>query len=160
MTSEGERKSPDDLSCRRARPGDAETIARFQESMARETEGLTLDPQTVRRGVARALSDPSLGHYWLAEAEGTVVGSLMITFEWSDWRARMIWWIQSVWVEAEWRRKGVYSFLYAHLRALAENDDSVAGIRLYVDLRNTRAQKVYERLGMDGGHYATFEWMK
>jgi ribosomal protein S18 acetylase RimI-like enzyme len=160
MTSNDERKSPGELSFRPARTEDAETIARFQEAMARETEDLALDPSTVRRGVARVLANPALGHYWLAEAEGSVVASLMITFEWSDWRDRIVWWIQSVWVEPEWRRKRVYSSLYAHLRSLAENDDSVAGIRLYVERRNIRAQKVYERLGMDGGHYATYEWMK
>ena len=146
--------------CRRATPDDLETIARFQEAMARETEQVTLDPATLRKGIAAVLSTPSLGHYWLAEGGGSVVGSLMITFEWSDWRNRMVWWIQSVWVEEPWRRKGVYSALYRHVRSLAESDDGVGGIRLYVDRRNTRAQEVYRRMGMDGDHYLAFEWMK
>lgn len=158
MSNESAAASP--ITCRRATEHDVETIARFQEGMARETEGIELDPPTVRRGVAALFADPGLGHYWLAEADGKVVGSLMITFEWSDWRARMVWWIQSVWVEPEWRRRGVYATLYAHLRSLAEADDSVAGIRLYVDRRNVRAQKVYETLGMNGEHYMTYEWMK
>jgi GNAT superfamily N-acetyltransferase len=146
--------------CRRALPADAETIARFQESMANETESITLDPGTVRRGVATVLSTPALGHYWLAEGGGSVIASLMITFEWSDWRNRMVWWIQSVWVEEPWRRRGVYATMYRHVRAIAENDANVAGIRLYVDRRNTRAQEVYRRLGMNGDHYLAFEWMK
>ncbi len=146
--------------CRRATPGDLETIARFQESMARETEGMTLDPVTVRNGIASLFANPALGHYWVAEGDGAVVGSLMITFEWSDWRNRLVWWIQSVWVEEAYRRRGVYAELYRNVRTLAENDDGVAGIRLYVDRTNTRAQEVYRRLGMDGDHYLTFEWMK
>lgn len=146
--------------CRRATADDLETIARFQEAMARDTEQMTLDSATVRKGIAALFSNPALGHYWVAEAEGAVIGSLMITFEWSDWRNRMVWWIQSVWVEEPWRRKGVYATLYRHIRDLAEHDDGVGGIRLYVDRTNTRAQEVYRRLGMNGDHYLTFEWMK
>lgn len=146
--------------CRRATRDDLETIARFQEAMARETEQMTLDPATVRAGIASLFANPGFGHYWVAEAGGAVVGSLMITFEFSDWRNRLVWWIQSVWVEEAWRQKGVYATMYGHVRDLAEGDDGVAGIRLYVDRRNTRAQQVYRRLGMNGDHYLTFEWMK
>ncbi|HVR43026.1 MAG TPA: GNAT family N-acetyltransferase [Thermoanaerobaculia bacterium] len=148
------------LSFRRATTEDVDAICRFQIAMARETEGVELDPPILRRGVEAVFRDPSLGHYWLAESGGKVTGGLMITYEWSDWRNRMVWWIQSVWVEPEWRRRGVYGGLYRHVRQLAESDSGVAGIRLYVDRRNGSAQEVYRRLGMDGGHYATFEWMK
>jgi GNAT superfamily N-acetyltransferase len=148
------------IRCRRATPGDLETIARFQEAMALDTEGVALDPATLRSGIAALFSNPSLGHYWVADADGRVVGSLMITFEWSDWRNRMVWWVQSVWVEEGWRRKGVYAALYGTVRDLAEKDPGVGGIRLYVDRRNQRAQEVYRRMGMNGDHYLTFEWMK
>ncbi|HEU5162776.1 MAG TPA: GNAT family N-acetyltransferase [Thermoanaerobaculia bacterium] len=145
---------------RRATPNDVDAIARFQQAMARETEEMTLDPVVLRKGITALFSNPALGHYWVAEAEGDVIASLMITFEWSDWRNRMVWWIQSVWVEEPWRRKGVYAALYRNVRELAENDAGVGGIRLYVDRRNTRAQQVYRRMGMNGEHYLTFEWMK
>ena len=155
MTEQGQT-----IRCRRASVDDLETIARFQEVMALDTEELALDPATLRRGIAALFANPSLGHYWVAEADGAVIGSLMITFEWSDWRNRMVWWVQSVWVEEAWRKKGVYSALYGTVRALAEEDPGVGGIRLYVDRRNTRAQEVYRRMGMNGDHYLTFEWMK
>ena len=145
---------------RRATIADIEAIARFQQAMARETEQMTLDPVVLRAGIEALFSNPALGHYWVAEADGAVVASLMITFEWSDWRNRMVWWIQSVWVEEPWRRRGVYSALYRNVRELAEKDDGVGGIRLYVDRRNTSAQEVYRRMGMNGDHYLTFEWMK
>lgn len=139
---------------------DLETIARFQVALAGETEDLDLDPGTLRLGIARVLADASLGRYYLADAGGVPVGSLMITYEWSDWRNRMVWWIQSVWVEEAFRRRGIYSSLYNHVRSLAEADPNVGGIRLYVEQRNKRAQDVYRRLGMNGDHYTTFEWMK
>ncbi|HUP64114.1 MAG TPA: GNAT family N-acetyltransferase [Thermoanaerobaculia bacterium] len=148
------------LVCRPGTEPDIETLVRFQQGLARETEDLALDAETLRAGLGALMKDPSLGHYWIAESQGRPIGSLMITFEWSDWRNRMIWWIQSVWVEPELRGQGVYAFLYDHIKSLATADDAVGGIRLYVDKRNQRAQDVYRRLGMNGDHYTTFEWMK
>ena len=84
----------------------------------------------------------------------------MITYEWSDWRNGMVWWIQSVYTVPEFRRRGIYAALYAHIRAQVEPDPAIRGIRLYVDNRNASAQEVYARLGMEGEHYRVFEWMK
>lgn len=139
---------------------DAESIISFQVAMASETENIELDRETCRRGVAAVFDNPSLGRYFVAEEDGRVVGSLLITYEWSDWRAGMVWWIQSVYVVPELRRQGVYRGLYEHVKTIAESDESLRGIRLYVDRRNTRAQGVYETLGMNGEHYLVFEWMK
>lgn len=139
---------------------DAEAIISFQVAMAHETEDLELDRETCRRGVAAVFDDPALGRYFVAEEDGRVVGSLLITHEWSDWRAGMVWWIQSVYVVPELRRQGVYRGLYAHVKGIAETEDSIRGIRLYVDRRNTRAQQVYDALGMNGEHYLVYEWMK
>jgi len=149
-----------DLLYRDALPADAPAIINFQQAMARETEALDLDRDVLTRGVQAAFADPSLGRYFVAESGGTVVGSLMITYEWSDWRNGMVWWIQSVFVVADHRRRGIYAGLYAHVRAIVDADPAIRGIRLYVDRRNTGAQEVYARLGMDGGHYQVFEWMK
>jgi GNAT superfamily N-acetyltransferase len=150
-----------DIRYRAAERADAAAIVAFQQAMARETEELELEFEVVTRGVAAVFDAPStLGRYFVAESEGKVIASLMLTYEWSDWRNGNVWWIQSVYVTPEFRRRGIYAGLYAHVRALAESDPSIRGIRLYVDRRNTTAQQVYTRLGMNGEHYQVFEWMK
>ena len=128
--------------------------------MARETEELELDAEVLSAGVQRLFTDRSLGRYFVAEAEGKPVASLMITYEWSDWRNGLVWWIQSVYVSLEHRRRGIYAGLYQHVKTMVEADPSIRGIRLYVDNRNKPAQDVYTRLGMSGEHYRVFEWMK
>ena len=148
------------ISYRDATRVDAPAIVAFQEAMARETEELELDRDTVTRGVAGVFDDPSRGRYFVAARGGEVVASLMITPEWSDWRNGVVWWIQSVYVVPELRKQRVYAGLYEHVQALVRDDHSVKGIRLYVDRRNVAAQAVYARLGMNGEHYQVFEWMK
>jgi len=143
-----------------ATPEDAATIADFQLKMALETEGLTLDAAVVKEGVAALFRDSSKGCYFVAEEEGAVAASLLITYEWSDWRNGLVWWIQSVYVRPEFRQKGVYSQMYHHIKKEVEASANVRGLRLYVDKRNTAAQKVYTRLGMNGSHYDTYEWMR
>jgi GNAT superfamily N-acetyltransferase len=145
---------------RDATPADAEAIIEFQLAMARETEDLALDREILTRGVHSVFSDPTLGRYFVAESEGRAVASLMITYEWSDWRSGMVWWIQSVYVTPDFRRRGIYAGLYQHVRAMVDGEPSIRGIRLYVDNRNKPAQEVYARLGMEGEHYRVFEWMK
>jgi GNAT superfamily N-acetyltransferase len=145
---------------REGRPADVPAIVEFQVAMARETEELDLDREVCARGVQALFDDPSRGRYFLAESGGAVIASLMITYEWSDWRNGNVWWIQSVYVRPESRRQRVYAGLYEHVKRLVGADDSVRGIRLYVDRRNTSAQDVYTKLGMNGEHYQVFEWMK
>jgi ribosomal protein S18 acetylase RimI-like enzyme len=98
------------------------------------------------------------GRYWVAEHNGRFVGQLLITFEWSDWRNRMVWWIQSVYVMPDARKRGVFKALYEHVRREAQAAGA-GGLRLYVDVTNTRAQAVYAGLGMNGDHYRVFEDM-
>ncbi|MHB0969456.1 MAG: GNAT family N-acetyltransferase [Thermoanaerobaculia bacterium] len=150
----------DDVTYRAARFDDIDAMVEFQRLMAEETEGLTLDTGRVRKGIEIATNDPSLARYFIAEKDGRAAGMLMITYEWSDWRAAMVWWIQSVYVIADARKQGIYAGLYNHVKEIVKNDPSIGGIRLYVDKRNTRAQEVYARLGMNGDHYQVFEWMK
>jgi ribosomal protein S18 acetylase RimI-like enzyme len=149
-----------DLAVRAASPGDAAVIVEFQLRMARETEDLELDRDTLSRGVEAVFADPRKGSYWVAERGGRIVGSLLTTFEWSDWRNGTVLWIQSVYVLPEERGRGVYRALYENLRRRVEADPGLKGIRLYVDRRNAAAQRVYERLGMTREHYDTFEWLK
>jgi ribosomal protein S18 acetylase RimI-like enzyme len=160
----GNRNSPisnlqSNLETRRARPEDADVIARFNVAMAQETEDKALDASTVRRGVRRLLEQPSDadGFYLVAEREGEIAGALMITTEWSDWRAARFWWIQSVYVHPEARRQGVFRALYARVRGEAERRDDVCGLRLYVEQGNDAARAAYEKLGMDETHYAMYE---
>jgi ribosomal protein S18 acetylase RimI-like enzyme len=145
---------------RPARPEDAPAIVDFQLRLASETEGLELDLPTVNAGVAAVFNDPHKAAYYVAERDGRIVGGLMTTYEWSDWRNGMILWIQSVYVIVEERGRGIYRALYEYLKRRVEEDPHLKGIRLYVDKRNTAAQKVYERLGMNREHYETFEWIK
>jgi GNAT superfamily N-acetyltransferase len=112
------------------------------------------------RGVRAIFDDRSLGEYWVAELEGEVVGCLLLTREWSDWRNGTVLWIQSVYVQPEARRRGVYRALYQHIRLRVETTPDLRGIRLYVEQRNRGAHDTYERLGMRQDHYTLFEWMK
>ena len=145
---------------REANHHDIETIVDFQIAMAEGTEQLRLDRQVCARGVLAVLNDAQLGRYYVGEMNSAVVASTLITYEWSDWRNGLVWWIQSVYVTPEARRQGIYAGLYRHLQALALADEHVRGIRLYVDRRNATAQQVYMKLGMNGEHYHVFEWMK
>ena len=148
------------LHFRDAAAADVPVIAEFQLAMALETEDLRLHLPTTLKGVEAVIGNRSLGRYVLAEKDGRIVGSLLVTLEWSDWRNGVYWWIQSVFVVPEARGAGVFKGLYAQVKALAEADPAVRGLRLYVDRRNNAAQLVYTKLGMNGDHYQVFEWMK
>ncbi len=139
---------------------DSQEIVNFQQEMALETENLYLDKDVLTRGVHSVLNDPTKARYFVAESDGVTIGMLMITLEWSDWRNGWVWWIQSVYTKPGYRKMGVYKLLYDHVRKIVEASEDIKGIRLYVDKRNIRAQKVYESLGMTGDHYTTYEWMK
>lgn len=144
---------------REGRPDDAETIAAYNSAMAQETEGKALDPDLIGPGVRSLLEDAAKGRYWVAESEGQVVGQLMVTYEWSDWRNGTIWWIQSVYVRPDWRRNGVFSALYRHVASMASDMPQVIGLRLYVEENNERAQRTYEALGMVNSSYLVMEAM-
>jgi GNAT superfamily N-acetyltransferase len=143
---------------RPARVDDLDTLVAANLAMAEETERVRLDPETLREGIRALLESRAPGRYWVAEIDQRVVGQLMITFEWSDWRNRVVWWIQSVYVLPDARGRGVYRALYDAVRREAQTARA-AGLRLYVDTGNTRAQSVYAALGMNGDHYRVFEDM-
>jgi GNAT superfamily N-acetyltransferase len=144
---------------REANQSDALSIADFQLKMAWETEHMTLDSDVVIKGVKAVFEDPSRGQYYVAEATGKVIASLLITFEWSDWRNCNVWWFQSVYVVPEFRRQGIFRSMYIHIRDIAE-EQNIAGLRLYVETKNERARKTYEALGMSSEHYSFYEWMR
>jgi ribosomal protein S18 acetylase RimI-like enzyme len=146
-----------EMMIRRAGLPDASVIADFNLRLAEETEGLRLDPACVEAGVGALLKDPAKGVYFVAEINGTVAGQLMITYEWSDWRNGNLWWIQSVYVKHEFRAQGVFRRLFEHLKALAQEQNNVVGLRLYVHADNARAQRSYQNLGMMRTKYEVFE---
>jgi GNAT superfamily N-acetyltransferase len=148
------------ITYRDATLADATAILEFQIAMALETEEVVLDRSITGPGIHAVFADPSKGRYFIAEEDGRAIASLMITYEWSDWRNGTVWWIQSVFVTPGARKRGVYAGLYEHVKAMAEAEPAIRGIRLYVDNRNKPAQEVYARLGMEGEHYRVFEWMK
>ena len=146
-----------DLLIRRARPSDAQVIARHNAAMAREIEQLDLDEQRLLPGASAMLEDETKGFYLVAEADGQVVGQLMITYEWSDWRNGVFWWIQSVYVETAYRRHGVYTRLHGSIVEQAKEAGDVCGIRLYVEENNENAKRSYRRLGMSRTAYDMYE---
>ena len=142
---------------RDATPADLEFIAAANTALAAESESQALDPALLRPGIRAVLDDPALGRYYLAEMDGRVVGQLMTTTEWSDWRNGVFLWIQSVYVLPAHRGAGVFRALYQHLAGLAREDGRICGIRLYVDRDNGRALEVYSRLGMHLSNYQILE---
>jgi GNAT superfamily N-acetyltransferase len=143
---------------RSARSDDLDALIAGNVALARETESVTLDVDTLREGIRALLEGRAPGKYWVVEQDGRVVGQLLITFEWSDWRNRMVWWIQSVYVLPDARGAGVFRTLFDATRREAQAAGA-GGLRLYVDNTNTKAQNVYAALGMNGNHYRVFEDM-
>lgn len=136
------------VTIRDATPEDCDIIATYNSLMSEETEGKPLNERTIRAGVAALLADRSKGRYWLAVDGDTIFGQIMVTYEWSDWRNGMLWWIQSVYVARDFRRRGVFAALYRHVAERALASGNAAGLRLYVEQNNERAQSTYESLGM------------
>ena len=150
----------ENINIRQAEKEDSKTIAIFQILMARETESIELNPIMVLMGVNRVFIEPSKGRYFVVENQGEIIASLLVTFEWSDWRASEVWWIQSVFILEGFRKQGVFGAMYRYLKNEVLSRDDVAGLRLYVDKKNLGAIEVYKKAGMTNRHYDLFEWMK
>ena len=151
--------SSSDCRIRPATPDDAATIVDFNRRLARESEHRELDPETIAAGVRAILADPAKGRYFVAEGEGTIVGQMMHTWEWRDWRNGEIWWLQSVYVAPEHRGRGVFRQLFEHVRVQASGRPDVVGLRLYVEKENQAARSTYLNLGMEETGYFVLERM-
>jgi len=145
------------LAIRAATDRDSETIADFNQQLALESEHVVLSPKTVLEGVQRGLSRPDLCRYFVAELENRIVGQSMITFEWTDWRNGVIWWLQSVYVAPSHRRQGIFTALFRHIEGSAHSDPDVRALRLYVHHDNVRAIRTYEQLGLPLSAYRVCE---
>ena len=148
----------DALNIRKGEARDLEVIVDFNINMAIETESKHLDRATTTRGVEAALRDEAKGLYFLADLDGRVIGQLMLTHEWSDWRNGDIWWIQSVYVMPDFRGRGIFGAMYRFVAAEAKKTAAI-GLRLYIERDNAGARKVYEKLGMTLTHYDIMEEM-
>ena len=142
---------------RDARWEDAGIIADYNTRMALETENKTLSQETIQSGVERGIVQPEKCRYFVAEQDSVMVGQAMITFEWSDWRNGELWWLQSVYVHPDHRRRGVFSKLFRHIESLARQNPDVRGLRLYVEEDNAVGQSVYSSLGMVHAGYHVYE---
>jgi GNAT superfamily N-acetyltransferase len=136
---------------------DKDALVAFNQAMAQETEGKTLDPKKITPGVAAVFADEKKGFYVVAEQEAKIVGGLMVTYEWSDWRNAWFWWIQSVYILPEARGTKLYSRMYDFVKERAAETGNVCGFRLYVETENAHAQKVYDAVGMKASHYLMYE---
>ncbi|XOV81613.1 MAG: GNAT family N-acetyltransferase [bacterium] len=146
-----------DTQVRPAERADLDFIVACNRAMAAETEDEALDAVTLSRGITYLMDHPAEGFYLVAQHQYKPVGTLMVTFEWSDWRAGRFWWIQSVYVLPDYRRRGVYSVLHDSVRKQAQTDHLSCGIRLYVEQDNQTAQKTYRHMGMHETHYRLYE---
>jgi len=145
------------MQIRRGLAGDLLSLVQFNQAMAMETEALALDEVILTKGVDALLMSPEKGFYLVAESEGEILGSLMVTFEWSDWRAQNYYWIQSVYIRPQNRRQGIYGKLYQAVKDIASNEGGAASFRLYVEQENTLAQQTYQALGMAQSYYLMYE---
>lgn len=137
-----------------------ETLVSFQIQMARETEDMELDFQTVNAGVKHIFDYPEKGYYMLASVHNKIIASLLVLYEWSDWRNGNVAWIHSVYVIPEYRNSGIFKRMYNKLQQTVIEDDSLKGLRLYVEKNNHKARQVYIKLGMSAEHYELYEWMQ
>jgi GNAT superfamily N-acetyltransferase len=148
-----------EITIRTAKRKDSPALVEFNQAMALETEGKRLDTRILTSGVEAVFHDERKGFYVVAEQSRKIIGGLMITFEWSDWRDCWFWWIQSVYILPEGRGQKIYSRLYDFVKEKARDAGDVCGIRLYVERENTHEQKVYEKVGMQASHYLMYEEM-
>ncbi|MFM9905874.1 MAG: GNAT family N-acetyltransferase [Pyrinomonadaceae bacterium] len=145
------------MNIRVASVADARSLVEFNQAMALETEGKQLDAEVLRAGVDAVFGDEKKGFYVVAEIDGRIVGGLMVTYEWSDWRNAWFWWIQSVFIRPEARGQKIYTRLYDFVNEKAVERGNVCGFRLYVETQNLHAQQVYEAVGMNASHYLMYE---
>lgn len=145
---------------RKANLRDENIIIVFNQALALETENITLPIDVISQGVNAVLNDTGKGCYYVYELNGKILGQLLITYEWSDWRNGNFWWIQSVYVDKCARQMGVFQALFDFVKTEATKQKNVCGLRLYVEVNNEVAKKTYVKLGMHKTHYDMFEWTK
>ena len=145
------------IQIREGRLEDVPAIVEYNQRMAMETENKKLNLEILKKGVEQGLQQPGKCQFFVAEVQGKVVGQAMITYEWSDWDNRDLWWIQSVYVHPDYRRQKVFTQLYRHIESLASEKNQVRALRLYVKEDNDVGQAVYQKLSMSYTGYHVYE---
>jgi GNAT superfamily N-acetyltransferase len=145
-----------DIIIRQATALDVPTLVEYNQGLAKETENISLDEATLRQGVENALHRNDC-QYFAAELNGRVIGQTMVTTEWSDWRNGEMWWMQSVYVHPDYRKRGVFPTIFWHIEKLAESNPDVKALRLYVMHDNQAGRNSYQNLGMDDSGYLVYE---
>ena len=148
------------ISIQKAEVHHIDILIDFQQRLAHESEGVILNGSALRKGMEAMFADPGKGLYYIARDGDEIIGCHSITYEWSDWRNGMVWWLQSVYVKESHRKKGIFKMMYDNVISMIRKDPNLIGLRLYVDKSNERAMKVYGAMGMDGSHYTVYEWIK
>jgi GNAT superfamily N-acetyltransferase len=151
--------SIDGVKIREAKSSEVLTLAEFQMQMAEETEGIALNPEKCRMGVQSVFDDSRRGLYFVAEFDGQVIASTLVIDEWSDWRNGFVWWIHSVYVLPDFRRKKIFRKMFEYIKDLGLQKPGFRGLRLFVEKHNERAQACYRALGMSSDRYDLYEWM-
>jgi len=145
------------MNIRLAEKTDIDELVEFNQAMAFETEGKRLDTDVLRPGVAAVFEDEHKGFYVVAVVDDVIAGGLLVTFEWSDWRNKWFWWIQSVYIKPDYRGRSIYRLMYEFVKSRSDQQGNVCGFRLYVEHDNEHAQRVYEKVGMHRSHYLAYE---
>ena len=141
---------------REAGESDLLSLVAYNLALAKETENLDLNKDTLRLGIQNSFALQGC-HYFVAETEGNVVGQTMITSEWSDWRNGTIWWMQSVYVHPSYRKQGVFSKIFKHIETIAKKKLTIQSLRLYVMKNNQAGLKTYQNVGMNNSGYLVYE---
>ena len=147
---------PLNIIIREACESDLPSLVEYNLALAKETENLDLNKDTLRLGIQNSFALQGC-HYFVAETEGNVVGQTMITSEWSDWRNGTIWWMQSVYVHPSYRKQGVFSKIFKHIETIAKKKSTIQSLRLYVMQNNQAGLKTYQSVGMNNTGYLVYE---
>jgi len=158
MSNTNNYENQSSIKIRKAKIEDLESIVKFNYNLAMQTEDKELDLEILTKGVEAILSDSAKGQYYVYVIDNIVVGQIMHTYEWSDWRNGMFLWVQSVYVDVDHRRKGIFKELYNHVKQICDNDEGTVGIRLYVEKENFNAKATYKSLGMHECNYHMYEY--
>lgn len=143
-----------------ATSADWEALVDLQIKLAWETEKLELNKEILSSGMKNLLADTHKGKYYKLLDNQAIIGCMLNTYEWSDWRDGWVIWIQSLYILSEYRGQGLYRLMYEYIQETVAQSSDYKGIRLYVDKTNLKAIEVYKSLGMNNQHYELFEWLK
>jgi RimJ/RimL family protein N-acetyltransferase len=133
------------MSARRAVLDDLPYLVKFTAEEAREAENSVKIPETLTKGIKKALEDDSVAMYWILSDENNhPIGSVSALKEWSDWNAGYYWWIQSMYLVPSQRGKGKMKTLLDAVKSAMAQEHGLQ-LRLYVHEGNKTAIKAYEK---------------